>query len=469
MNLDKEVFELSMDDILPNRFQPREVFDEQALNELALSIREHGVIQPIIVRKIGDKYEIIAGERRFRASQIAGKKTIPALVRNIDDKESAKIALLENLQRKNLTSIEEARTYDTILKLDNMTQEELANNLGKSQSAVANKIRLLNLDESVQDALLKEQISERHARSLLNVPDKAKQKELLNKVIMNRMTVKQLDDEIAFLTGKPSGTTENDTEGGQNVLKDDSIFTLPNLDNLNNKEEKPTNNDNNIKNQVSNEIVSNSEEKLPEFNIPYIKPETSASNKIEEPEVKPLDDSFVEKSIFFTNPEPTKKNEDISNLTIEQILANYNLNNKKALEKEERPSLFNLEESKEDLSSLKSTDYSNLINPVVPEEIKEEHLPVFDVPSYSKIEQTTDYPIYNNKEESLNNNLYNNTSSQNITNKEKTNNEVYDLRFAINNFRQAVQNTEKFGFKVETEEFDFDNVYQIIIRIDKNK
>jgi len=466
MNLDKEVFELSMDDILPNRFQPREVFDEQALNELALSIREHGVIQPIIVRKIGDKYEIIAGERRFRASQIAGKKTIPALVRNIDDKESAKIALLENLQRKNLTSIEEARTYDTILKLDNMTQEELANNLGKSQSAVANKIRLLNLDESVQDALLKEQISERHARSLLNVPDKAKQKELLNKVIMNRMTVKQLDDEIALLTGNKSSS---DAEGGQNVLKDDSIFTLPNLDNLNNKEEKPTNNDNNIKNQVSNEFVSNSEEKLPEFNIPYIKPETSASNKIEEQKVKPLDDSFVEKSIFFTNPEPTKKNEDISNLTIEQILANYNLNNKKALEKEERPSLFNLEESKEDLSSLKSTDYSNLINPVVPEEIKEEHLPVFDIPSYSKFEKTTDYPTYNNKEESLNNNLYNNTSSQNITNKEKTNNEVYDLRFAINNFRQAVQNTEKFGFKVETEEFDFDNVYQIIIRIDKNK
>ena len=251
MNLDKEVFELSMDDILPNRFQPREVFDEQALNELALSIREHGVIQPIIVRKIGDKYEIIAGERRFRASQIAGKKTIPALVRNIDDKESAKIALLENLQRKNLTSIEEARTYDTILKLDNMTQEELANNLGKSQSAVANKIRLLNLDESVQDALLKEQISERHARSLLNVPDKAKQKELLNKVIMNRMTVKQLDDEIALLTGNK---LSSDAEGGQNVLKDDSIFTLPNLDNLNNKEEKPTNNDNNIKNQVSNEL-----------------------------------------------------------------------------------------------------------------------------------------------------------------------------------------------------------------------
>ena len=120
MNLEKEVFELELADILPNRFQPREKFDDTDLQELATSIREHGVIQPIIVRKVGDKYEIIAGERRFRASQLAGRTTIPAIIRNIDDKESAKIALLENLQRKNLTSIEEARTYQTILKLDNL-------------------------------------------------------------------------------------------------------------------------------------------------------------------------------------------------------------------------------------------------------------------------------------------------------------------------------------------------------------
>src|SRR5574344_1768752 len=179
MNLEKEVFELAIDDIMPNRFQPREVFDDESINELAQSIKEHGVIQPIIVRKIGDKYEIVAGERRYRASQVAGKTTIPALIRNIDDKESAKIALLENLQRKNLTSIEEARTYQTILKLDNLTQEELAKTLGKSQSAIANKLRLLNLIPEVQDALLHEKISERHARSLLNIEDPVKQKELL--------------------------------------------------------------------------------------------------------------------------------------------------------------------------------------------------------------------------------------------------------------------------------------------------
>ena len=468
MNLDKEVFELSMDDILPNRFQPREVFDEQALNELALSIREHGVIQPIIVRKIGDKYEIIAGERRFRASQIAGKKTIPALVRNIDDKESAKIALLENLQRKNLTSIEEARTYDTILKLDNMTQEELANNLGKSQSTVANKLRLLNLDESVQDALLKEQISERHARSLLNVTDKAKQKELLNKVIMNRMTVKQLDDEIAFLTGKPSDTNENDTEGGQNVLKDDSIFTLPNLESKSNSTYTP---DYSFKNPINDSSITNNEKPLPEFNISNIKNEVSKPDSFEDdkPVVK---DSFVNNSIFFTNPEPVKKNEDISNLTIEQILANYNLNNKKALEKEYE---------KEEVNNLNNNtlnDFSDLINPVKPEKleeikVEEEKPSKFDMPSNPfnevvKEPSKSDFDaLFNIPYINENNVIKEETKVNEIP--QINNSEVYDLRFAINNFRQAVQNTEKFGFKVETEEFDFDNVYQIVIRIDKNK
>lgn len=471
MNLDKEVFELSMDDILPNRFQPREVFDEQALNELALSIREHGVIQPIIVRKIGDKYEIIAGERRFRASQIAGKKTIPALVRNIDDKESAKIALLENLQRKNLTSIEEARTYDTILKLDNMTQEELANNLGKSQSTVANKLRLLNLDESVQDALLKEQISERHARSLLNVPDKAKQKELLNKVIMNRMTVKQLDDEIAFLTGKPSGTTENDTEGGQNVLKDDSIFTLPNLENKPNSTYTP---DYSFRNPINNNDIINNEEKLPEFSASDIKNEVVEPVSLEK-ETPVVKDSFVNNSIFFTNPEPVKKNEDISNLTIEQILANYNLNNKKALEKENAEVVK--EEKVNDLNNNTLNDFSGLINPVKPEKleeikVEEPKLPEFNIPSnpFNEVPEPpkSDFDsLFNVPYTNETNVIKEETASNKIP--QINNNEVYDLRFAINNFRQAVQNTEKFGFKVETEEFDFDNVYQIVIRIDKNK
>ena len=193
-----EVVYLYLDDIIPNRFQPREVFDEKALKELALSIREHGVIQPIIVRNVSNgKYEIIAGERRYKASALAGLTKIPALIRNLDDKESSKVALLENLQRRNLNPVEEARTLQKILELDQMTQEELAKSMGKSQSSVANKLRLLNLPDEVLDALLKEQISERHARALLNVPYSKKQKEFLKKIINNKLSVRVLEEEIA--------------------------------------------------------------------------------------------------------------------------------------------------------------------------------------------------------------------------------------------------------------------------------
>ena len=206
-----EVVQLYLDDIIPNRFQPREIFDERALKELAVSIREHGVIQPIIVRSVANgKYEIIAGERRYKASALAGLTKIPAIIRNLDDKESSKVALLENLQRKNLNPIEEARTYQKILEIDQMTQEELAKTMGKSQSAVANKLRLLSLPDAIQNALLKEQISERHARALINVPDTKKQKDLLKKIIDNKMSVRAVEEEIKKLYPK-------DTKNGNDV------------------------------------------------------------------------------------------------------------------------------------------------------------------------------------------------------------------------------------------------------------
>ena len=211
-----EIVYLYLDDIIPNRFQPREVFDEKALKELAVSIKEHGVIQPIIVRNVNGKYEIIAGERRYKASALAGLTKIPAIIRNLDDKESSKVALLENLQRRNLNPIEEARTYKKILEIDQMTQEELAKTMGKSQSAVANKIRLLGLSDEVQEALLKEQISERHARTLLNISEKKKQKEMLKKIINEKMTVRQLEEEIKKMypkeeKGEPMNTAEINT------------------------------------------------------------------------------------------------------------------------------------------------------------------------------------------------------------------------------------------------------------------
>lgn len=187
---------LNMRDILPNRFQPRIHFDEIKLNELAESIRKYGVIQPIVVRQIGNKYEIIAGERRYKASVLANRQTIPAIITNLSDRDSEEIALLENIQRQNLTAIEEAVSYKRILSMGYITQEELAKKVGKTQSTIANKIRLLNLDDTVQDALLRGKISERHARSLLRLRNSSDQINMLHRIINERLTVKRTDEEI---------------------------------------------------------------------------------------------------------------------------------------------------------------------------------------------------------------------------------------------------------------------------------
>ncbi len=221
MQMSKEIHILKLDDILPNRFQPRIVFDEAAINELTESIKQYGVIEPIIVRKVADKYEIIAGERRYKASVLAGKDTIPAIITDLNDKDSAEVALIENVQRQNLTPIEEAVSYRKILDMGYMNQSELAEKLGKTQSTIANKLRLLNLTDTVQEALLQERISERHARSLLRLPSD-KQDDMLDRIIKNRMTVRKTDEEInKILAGESSDTPSNPTlEVEKNVVSE---------------------------------------------------------------------------------------------------------------------------------------------------------------------------------------------------------------------------------------------------------
>ncbi len=209
---------LNIQDILPNRFQPRIHFDEVKLNELAESIRKYGVIQPIVVRPIGNKYEIIAGERRFKASFLANRTTIPAIIINLSDRDSEELALLENIQRQDLTPIEEAVSYKRILDVGYITQEELAKRLGKSQSAIANKIRLLNLDDHVQDALLHGRISERHARSLLRLHNKNSQIHMLSRIISERLTVKRTDEEINKLLTSPEGGEQKSISPRQEEL-----------------------------------------------------------------------------------------------------------------------------------------------------------------------------------------------------------------------------------------------------------
>lgn len=223
MNMEEKILQIPIEDIIPNRFQPRLTFDEKALQELSSSIKQHGIIQPLVLRKLGDKYEIIAGERRFKAAQMAGLTAVPAVISNIDDDKSAEVALIENIQRKNLTAIEEAKSYKNLLDRGYLTQEQLAEKLGVSQSTIANKLRLLNLADEVQDALLNEKISERHARALLALPTNEDQIKWLNKILTDRLTVRQLDIELKkFLNN-------NEEEDGADIPL---VNLTPNIDDI---------------------------------------------------------------------------------------------------------------------------------------------------------------------------------------------------------------------------------------------
>jgi ParB family chromosome partitioning protein len=196
----EEVVQVQIDKIVPNRYQPRTVFDDSKIEELARTIHTHGVIQPIVIRKMeDDKYEIIAGERRFRAMTKLQWKEVPAIVRNLSDKETASIALIENLQREELTAIEEAVAYQKLLKLHDLTQEALAQRLGKGQSTVANKLRLLKLPEVIQQAIMNKQLSERHARALMQLKEEELQIQLMNEAIEQQLNVKQLEDRISII------------------------------------------------------------------------------------------------------------------------------------------------------------------------------------------------------------------------------------------------------------------------------
>ena len=473
-NKDNEVVYLHLDDIIPNRFQPRQVFDEKALKELAVSIKEHGVIQPIIVRNIGNKYEIIAGERRYKASALAGLTTIPAIIRNLDDKESSKVALLENLQRKNLNPIEEAKTYQKILELDQMTQEELAKTMGKSQSAVANKLRLLSLTDEVQDALLKEEISERHARTLLSVTDKEEQKRLLKEIINNKMTVRELEEKIK---PKEENITPQDID---NMLNPQPVNLTEPLFN-NNQNTVNTNND--FNQNVG--IDYSTPPKFIDYDIPNINSENLESTANKQIDINALKDNA--KDINVAAPE---KN-------IDQFLQ---------VDSEEKPtnqeSTFKFFAPEEDTTEVQTKAEPNNQNnqafiPPIPTDTSVNNINPFDLNAPTKsLDDATSTSMDNllagvenqntkqsiNLEEQSNDkpdippvDMFNNPFARNpifgdnikedspITNQTPK----YTLNESINLVRETLRKIENSGFKVESTETDLANNYQITIKIAK--
>lgn len=194
-----EVKNIPIDRIVPSPYQPREIFEDDRIDELCQTIRTHGVIQPIVVRVKGDLYEIIAGERRYRAVKKLEMETIPAIIRDFNDSQAASIALIENLQREGLTSIEEANAYQRLIDMHQLTQESLAQRIGKSQSTIANKIRLLHLSEPVKEALLHRKITERHARALLALRSEELEKKVLDEILTKELNVKQTEARVKLL------------------------------------------------------------------------------------------------------------------------------------------------------------------------------------------------------------------------------------------------------------------------------
>ncbi len=189
----EEVVEVPLAELRPNPYQPRQVFDEEALNELASSIKEHGVFQPIIVKKSIKGYEIIAGERRVRASKKAGLKTIPALIRQLTDDQMAEVALLENLQRENLNILEEAKAYKQLIEKLAITQDELAKKVSKSRSHVTNILGLLRLPNEVQDLISQDKLTMGHARALSKINDSEEIIKLANKIVDNNLSVRDIE------------------------------------------------------------------------------------------------------------------------------------------------------------------------------------------------------------------------------------------------------------------------------------
>ena len=312
--MESQVLQVPIEDIIPNRFQPRLSFDDASLADLASSIKQHGIIQPLVLRRKNDKYEIIAGERRFKAAKMAGLVSVPAVISNLDDNASAEVAIVENIQRKDLTAIEEARSYQALLDKGYMTQDELARKMGLSQSAISNKLRLLTLDEAVQEAVLAEKISERHARTLLKVPSHDKQRELLNKVINERLTVKQLEDEI-----KNIDTT---SENGVETPKNNKIENNKSLETI-----TQTQNPVESLNTTSNQNI----DVLPSIEDIF----TDVSESKEIPKDNNLEDVNTSPSItpdsFFSNPEkmPNKffnfLEDTAANMSVEEVTPTFEL------------------------------------------------------------------------------------------------------------------------------------------------
>ena len=471
---EKKITNINIENVLPNRMQPRIVFSDENIDELADSINKHGIINPITVRRLGDKYEIIAGERRYKACKSIGLKEIPAIVIDADDKKTAELALIENIQRKELSPIEEGMSYEKILQIGDLTQAELSKQLGKKQSTIANKIRLLKLDDEVKNALLNNKISERHARSLLRLYDKKDQRRMLEKIINQRLTVRQTDEEIEKIVDEKGEMIEMD----KNIPSNNLI--------IENKEEKITEPETKVNPSFVdiNKIEEKSEEifkEKPPVNIEdLLKPNSTPgvnevkkyeeSNKKNDFKVEEQNGMNIESQPMthkFFNFFPQEENEPTKESTSSPM--NFNINEieisnpneiKISNPQEEPTQIDELPEMKIDQIDVPE-EKVNEVNENIEHEEEETKSPEIDLDNFNPI-------------------IHNDFAGQEINDddvefieEEEPEQEVQpeqpkQMRDVIKAIRECNDVIESYGYQIETEEFDLDTMYQVIFKIYKN-
>ncbi len=425
MNLEQNVMQIPIDEIIPNRFQPRLQFDDRGLEELASSIKQHGIIQPLVLRRIDDKYEIIAGERRYKAATMAGLTTVPAVIANIDDNKSAEVAIVENVQRRDLSPIEEARSYKNLLDKGYLTQAELAKRMGLSQSAIANKLRLLNLDEEVQKALMNNQISERHARSLLVLPTHEEQRKWLKRIINERMTVRELDTELKKLNEAPEEEEEDN---------DIPLVKSPDLDAI--KKEATEIPSINEESDIARKLREIEREKM--FN-PDVIPVEQARN-----DSKGNFFNFLENEKVNMNMEEPVLKTPVLNIELPKEAAPTNVPSSPTPVPPANEETVPVEESKKE-------------EPVVP---TEEVTPIlntnFGTPTITQASDDVFDPV----------DLID-TLDPNYVQKQEEKLGI-DLKTAINTVRDMKDSLQDRGFNISLEETDLNDVYQFVIKVKKD-
>ena len=525
------VIELDINDVLPNRFQPRVKFNEEAIIELSESIREHGIIQPIIVRPIGDKYEIIAGERRYKASILAGKETIPAIITDLNDKDSAEIALIENVQRKNLTPIEEAVSYKKILDMGYLTQEQLALKLGRSQSSIANKMRLLHLSDDVQEALIEEKISERHARSLLKLNTAEKQNEMLERIISERLTVRKTDEEIEKMNQGIS-QVEEPKSFINSLAFDNNNPGFVDVNKIENQAQELTESTPKVDinallrpdSSIPNEPVKETTKASSIFNL-FTKSENKAEEKKEEKNdniesyTSSVDSKIAQDEPIYTfKPLPVEvMQDDTSDYKPIKLDEQFNLGNNFEIPKIEENS--DIEDEFKPIKIESLSDIDNTYNPINIDEnnketkieVIEPQMPTIDLSSFqptnslpSEPEILMDIPVINTEPKSMVETVKPIVSEQNVVIKpvesivsetqtiseqvkptpiiitdydkqyepirpeqKEVEQNKIDFKEIITSIRETSNMIEKAGYEVDTDEIDLGTEYRVIITIKK--